>query len=252
MPRPRTATDAEILEGAARAIARLGPGRLTLADVAREVGLSPATLLQRFGSKRGLLLALAGNAAGTVDACFAAARRATGSSLGALLSAATEMARHVESPEALANHLAFLQVDLSDPDFHTLALALAQRTLAGYETLLRDAVTAGELVPCDIAPLARSIQAMTGGSLINWAIHRQGGVLDWVHADLDSLLAPYRRVSEAPGASSPRPAPRTRHRPLAARAALAPSCVAAPELSPQPPSPSLQPRPRRRNTPGTN
>ncbi|MCA1563440.1 MAG: TetR/AcrR family transcriptional regulator, partial [Acidobacteria bacterium] len=41
---------------AIQVMARLGPVRLTLADVAREIGLSPATLVQRFGSKRGLLL----------------------------------------------------------------------------------------------------------------------------------------------------------------------------------------------------
>ena len=58
-PRPRAASDADILDATARAMARLGPARLTLADVAREAGLSPATLVQRFGSKRGLLLAVA-------------------------------------------------------------------------------------------------------------------------------------------------------------------------------------------------
>ena len=47
-----------------RAIARLGPARLTLADVATDVGVSPAAIVQRFGSKRALLLATAADAAG--------------------------------------------------------------------------------------------------------------------------------------------------------------------------------------------
>jgi AcrR family transcriptional regulator len=59
MPRARSVPDAEILKAAARVIGRNGPLKLTLADVGREVGLAPATLLQRFGSKRGLRLALA-------------------------------------------------------------------------------------------------------------------------------------------------------------------------------------------------
>src|SRR5262245_45373389 len=84
MPRPRTATDAAILEAAHRVIARLGPARVTLADVGREAGLSPATLVQRFGSKRGLLLALARAAAGSVGDCFAAVRAAHASPLAAL------------------------------------------------------------------------------------------------------------------------------------------------------------------------
>ncbi|MET8542281.1 helix-turn-helix domain-containing protein, partial [Kitasatospora sp. NPDC004799] len=57
MPRPRTTSDAEILAATARAIGIHGPGRLTLAHVGAEAGVSPATLSQRFGSKRGLLLA---------------------------------------------------------------------------------------------------------------------------------------------------------------------------------------------------
>jgi len=212
MPRPRTATDADILEGTIRAISRVGPGRLTLTEVGREVGLSPATLLQRFGSKRGLLLALAEHAATSIDDCFAAARRAAGSPLAALLVAATDMAKHVESPEALANHLAFLQIDLSDPAFHALALSGARRTLAGYEVLLREAISIGELTPCDVAHLARAIQAMTGGSLISWAIHRDGRLLDWVQTDLEALLGPHRRLGAVPLEQPARPAPRARHR----------------------------------------
>jgi len=58
-PRPRLASDEDILMAAFRAIARLGPARLTLADVAREAGVSAAALVQRFGSKRALLRAAA-------------------------------------------------------------------------------------------------------------------------------------------------------------------------------------------------
>ena len=50
-PRPKTASDAAILDAAARLLAGSGPARMRLEDVAREVGLSPATLLLRFKSK---------------------------------------------------------------------------------------------------------------------------------------------------------------------------------------------------------
>jgi AcrR family transcriptional regulator len=241
MPRPRTASDVEILEAASRTISRVGPGRLTLADVAGEVGLSPATLIQRFRSKRGLLLALARHAVGTIDECFASVRRGAGSPVGALLAAATEMAQQVESPEALANHLAFLQIDLSDPTFHAVALAGAQRTLAGYDALLREAIAAGEIAPCDTGALSRAIQAIAGGSLINWAIHRDGAVLDWLRADLDVLLGPYRRPRPGSADVVPRAAPRTRH-----NAGIAPG----ESLGRGAPSTEMRPRPRRRDDAG--
>lgn len=244
MPRPRTATDGEILQGAARAISRVGPARLTLTEVGREVGLSPAGLLQRFGSKRGLLLALAERAVGSVDAWFAVARDQAESPLGALRIAAAEGARHVESPQALANHLAFLQVDLADPEFHQVALDGARRTRLAYEALLREAVALGELIPCDIGGIARAIQALTSGSLITWAIHRDGSVLDWVRTDLDALIAPYRATTPPARAGGERAAPRARHatrRPTGSYAPSAGTTDTRPSDGPEPNAPPAAP-----------
>jgi AcrR family transcriptional regulator len=191
-PRPRTISDEDVLAAAQRAISRIGPARLTLADVAREAGLHPATLVQRFGSKRGLLLALARQAAGSVDACFAAVRAAHASPLEALLAAATEMTRYTNTPDEMANHLAWLQIDLSDPDFYEPMLENSTRMLAGYQALVGDAVRAGELARCDTQALARAIWALAGGSLITWAVYREGGAYTWVRRDLLTLLDPYR------------------------------------------------------------
>jgi AcrR family transcriptional regulator len=201
-PRPRTVPDERILAATGRIIGRLGPARFTLADVAREVGLAPATLVQRFGSKRGLLLALAASSIEFVDACFAQIRAEHPSPLAALRVAATHMAGMVESPESLANHLAFLQLDLSDPEFHALALDNHRRLERGYRALLDDAVAAGELAPCDTARLARAVGAMAGGSLIGWAIARDGDVVSHVRADVETLLAPYATPHATPHATA--------------------------------------------------
>jgi AcrR family transcriptional regulator len=191
-PRPRTVTDDEILSATARAMSKVPPTRFTLADVAREVGLAPATLVQRFGSKRGLLLALSSQSAASMDACFDAVRQAHASPLEALLSAATEMARFSATPEELANSLAYLQIDLSDPDFHRHILDSSRAMQRGYRALLEDAVAAGELTPCDTKRLARAVEAVAAGSLIGWAIHRSGKAEAWVRQDLETVLSPYR------------------------------------------------------------
>ena len=200
-PRPRTIDDAAILEAAGRIISRQGPARFTLADVAREVGLSAATLVQRFGSKRGLMLALACSARDSVDACFNAVRASNRSPLAAVLAAGTEMTRYVNSPEEMANHLAFLQTDLSDPDFYAVMLDNSRRIIAGYRRLLDEAVAARELVRCDTARLARAVDALAGGSLIGWAVSREGTAETWVRHDLNTLLEPYRLKART-GASS--------------------------------------------------
>ena len=192
-PRPRTVDDHAILHAAAMTISRRGPSNFTLADVAKAVNLSPATLVQRFGSKRGLMLALAEQGVTGVEACFAAVRAAHAAPLDALMAAATEMTRHVDTPEEMANHLAFLQIDLSDPDFYRLMLENSTRILAGYKALLDEAIAVGQLVPCDTRRLAAAVGAMAGGSLIAWAVMREGTAEQFVRRDLQTLLAPYRR-----------------------------------------------------------
>ena len=191
-PRPRTIDDDAILEAAGRIISRHGPAKFTLADIGAEVGLSAAALVRRFGSKRGLMLALARSARDSVDACFDLVRASHASPLAALLAAATEMTRYVSSPEEMSNHLAFLQTDLSDPDFYAVMLENSRRIVAGYGRLLDEAVTARELVPCDTARLARAVDAVAGGSLISWAVHRKGTAESYVRHDLETLLEPYR------------------------------------------------------------
>ena len=173
-----------------RAVSRLGPARLTLAEVAREAGLSPATLLQRFGSKRILLLAVAKQGAGGAAECFTRLRAAHRSPLAALQAVLEEVASRCESPEALANNLAFLEIDLTDPEFHRLALQNSRQTLAGYRELLDDAVAAGEIARCNSARMARALSAMAGGSLLNWAILREGTLTEWLRADIEMLLGP--------------------------------------------------------------
>ena len=193
-PRTRTISDATILAATARMISCVGPTRLTLADVGAEVGLAPATLLQRFGSKRGLLIALVEQGVASVDRCFVDVRTASSSALTAVIKAASDLAEHVRTPEELANNLAFFQIDLSDPEFHRLALEHSRRVRAGYRLLLDDAIIEGDLVECDTAALASALQAVAAGSLLNWAIHRDGSVATWVRADIETLVAPYRKL----------------------------------------------------------
>jgi len=191
--RPRTVSDEHLINATIRVMSRLGPVKLTLAAIAKEAGVTAATLVQRFGSKRALMLKLSADAATFADACFDMVRAAhPDSPLDAVFAAGTAMTQHMGTPEELANSLAFLQIDISDPDFHKHTLEMSKKHLAGYRALLKEAIAAGELKPHDTARMARAINAMSGGSLIAWAILREGTAEKWVRRDLETLLAPYR------------------------------------------------------------
>ena len=192
-PRPRTVSDEDLINATMRVMSRLGPVKLTLAEVAKEAGVTAATLVQRFGSKRAMMLKSSADAAGSADACFAMVRAAhPRSPLAAIYAAATAMTEHMGTPEELANSLAFLQIDISDPDFHAHTLEMSKKHVAGYRALLKDAIAAGELEPHDTLRMARAINAIAGGSLIAWAIFREGTAERWVRRDVETLLSPYR------------------------------------------------------------
>ncbi len=79
-------------------------------------------------------------------------------------------------------------MDLFDPDFHRHALAHSRGMRSGIKALLDEAVEAGELLRTDTDSLARAVQAMMGGSLLQWAIDREGKAADRLTEDLGALL----------------------------------------------------------------
>lgn len=200
-PRPRTVSDAAILDATRRLMGELGPTRFTLAAVATEVGLAPATLVQRFGSKRGLLLAVADPGGEDPSRALVAQLRARHRSpLARLRGFLAGFAALGPSPAVLANNLAFLQIDLTDPDFHAVALRVARANEAEVEALVREAIDAGELRRAEPRPLARALLAVSGGALLSWGILREGSARDSILRDVDLVLAGWRRK---PGDAKP-------------------------------------------------
>lgn len=195
-PRPRETSDAEILAATGRVMQRRSPTELTLADVAKEAGVVPATLIQRFGTKRGLLLALRRTAPDSVPQQFAAGRAKHKSPLTALIELYVECSAFAPTPEAMANGLAYLQIDLTDSEFHATTLAQFLATRDETRKFLDKAVAARELQKCDTAQLARLIQHVNGGAMLSWAVYREGSIAAWVRRDLESLLRPYRWVRQ--------------------------------------------------------
>jgi AcrR family transcriptional regulator len=198
-PRPRTVSDEEILAATVRMMGRVGPVRLTLARVAREVGLGPATLVQRFGSKRNLLLSVARQGAGAEGDLVRRVREREGSALGAARAFLLCFAGLAASPKEMANHLAFLQIDLTDAAFHRITSRLFRANEAALAGMLAEARHDGELVCGDPAELARLLLAVVNGSLLTWAVYREGPATAWLARDLELALAPHLPPKRASG-----------------------------------------------------
>jgi AcrR family transcriptional regulator len=191
-PRRRKVSDDEICEAAQRAMQERGPHDLTLADIAAEAGVTPGLLVQRFGSKRVLLLALSERFARSAPALFAELKAAHPKPLAALRGYAACMADLASTPDALSRNLAYLQIDLTDQAFRAHLLANARATRREMEALLRAAIAAGELRK-DVNPrrLARTIEAVVSGSLMTWACYREGSAVAWIRREVDAVLEPH-------------------------------------------------------------
>ena len=190
--RPRKVSDDDVFMGAYTAMQRLGPNELTLADIAEEAGVTAGALVQRFGSKRALLLKIAEQFSGGTAAMFAGLRQANRSPLAAIRAYADCMAGMAATPEALIRNFSYLQIDLTDPEFRAHFARSARATRAELQKLIKEAITAGELVrSTDPRQLARTIEAIIGGSMMSWAHYQEGTAAKWIRDDLNAILKPY-------------------------------------------------------------
>jgi AcrR family transcriptional regulator len=192
-PRRRKAEDVDVFAALVRVMLRCGPAELTLRAIAEEAGVTAGALVQRFGSKRALLLAHARRAAATGDIGFGAERDdGTASPLQTLRSAAEVHARLAESPRAALRNLAYLQNDLADPPLRRHLLRLKRTARARYEQLLAAALAAGELrADTDVQSLARMIEVTLDGSFLAWTLYREGAAAEWLREDFEAMLRPY-------------------------------------------------------------
>ncbi len=192
MARPRLVSDDAILDATRQVLAESGPVKLTLATVGARVGLAPPTLMQRFGSKRGLLLASAARSPLMVLREVEEAEARNTSPLATVRDFALTSVAHIKHREELGNGLWFVQLDVADPEFQRHAQAHSAAIVNSCARLYRAAEEAGELRPdTDVQALARHTLVCFNGALQVWAVNGWGSLTEFVAEQLDLMLAPY-------------------------------------------------------------
>lgn len=173
-PRPRTTDDKAVITAAARLLAERGADALTFAEVSKRCGLAPPTLVQRFGSRAGLLAAVASGLASQVPEVFG--RRPGGPALAALRQGLARCALLQAAALALA------------PGTDTSAFSAALRREIAHCLLL--AIETRELPRVDVARLARTLQIVFAGAVATAALEQRAAVEE-VDAAIVSQLAEY-------------------------------------------------------------
>ncbi len=190
--RPRKIDDAELIEAFYRVHLRKGPTSWTLADVAMEAGVVPATLVQRFHSKIGLMAAAIDLGAEELEGLAVQSLEMAGSPLAALHATLPILSRGIENPAMMANSLAQLHVELAHEELRPKVQAYTVRIVEVFQTLVAAAIGEGKLQGIDVERLGQVIYTTWSGALVTYAIAGEGSLTAWVSAAIDQMLAPYK------------------------------------------------------------
>lgn len=164
--RPRTVTDEAILDAALAVMAHGGPGAVTFASVSKAVGLSPATLVQRYSSKEAFVRAALLRAWDHLDALTAKVDAEEAVSPEGAIAMLVRMFPSQAGEDDYAEGLLILREDMRDP-------VLRARGVAWGEALASDL---GRRLTDDRAEqkrLGRLMASQWQGAQIWWAFSRK-------------------------------------------------------------------------------
>ena len=188
MPRQRTIPDQDLLDAALLVIRAAGPEALTFAAAAQESGLAASTIVQRFGTKAGLLRAALLRAWDLLDEQTAAAVATAGPGPAGVVALLAGLSGSYEAHD-FADQLRVLREDLRDP----VLRERGQRWLAllGQEVQRRLEPTAPE-------GIGDLVVAHWQGTLTIWGFTRSTPLADAVRTALTDLLTHLRIDANGP------------------------------------------------------
>lgn len=175
MPRRRTISDEVLLDHALAVLHDVGPDGLTFGAVAERAGLAASTIVQRFGSKPGLLHAALLRAWDRLDDDTSAAVAATGRGATGVIDLLVQLSGQYEAHD-YADQLRILREDLRDP-------VLTDRGRA-WLTVLADEIEAR--IPGVSGML---VLAQWQGTLTVWSFTRDAPMEVMVRRNLREFLA---------------------------------------------------------------
>ena len=180
MPRKRTIPDEALLGAALGIVHRSGPGALSFATLAAQVGLAGSTIVQRFGTKANLLRAALLLAWDRLDANTRTAASDASADTDGVVDMLVALSGQYEAHD-YADQLLVLREDLRDPVLRARGEAWIVALVDAIEQRLTDA-------PGGYDGLGELIVAHWQGTLTVWSFTRPGPIQPFVRRSLDVLF----------------------------------------------------------------
>lgn len=182
MARPRTVTDEAILDATALVMGQAGRTGTTFASVAATTGLSPATLVQRYGTKDELIRAALLRAWDQLDASTIVADELAPVDAEGAVVLLVAMSGDEADQERFADGLLLLHEDMRDP-------VPRARGAAWGEMLAHILGRRLSTEPAEQRRLGRLMASQWQGAILWWGFSRQGTLASYVGEQLRDWCA---------------------------------------------------------------
>lgn len=184
VPRSKRKTDDEVLDELLPTILVAGLDRITLEEMGAAVGLSSSTLLQRFGSRWGVIEAALDRSTDALEQTLAEPPPEGADPREALIDWLADLARPVADKRRLVGSLQVLGRDI--------LVAARNRQARRHLGLMRQRIESA-LVDMGFDPAAATSQALVveahwHGLVVQWALHGHGTLDAWIRHGLMTLL----------------------------------------------------------------
>lgn len=182
MARPRKISDEDVVEAVAAALARDGPAALTFASASEATGLSPASLVQRYGNRDALLRAALLWMWDQLDLETAAADATQPVNAEGAIAMVMRLSSGFGAGDDPGQGLLLLREDYRDPVLRARGAAWQRALSAALGRRL-----SGD--PADHERIGRLLAAQWQGAVIWWGFSRDGSLRSYLRRELRDWLS---------------------------------------------------------------
>lgn len=182
MARTKTKPDVDVLDAALGLMRQHGPDALTFATLSERSGLSPATLVQRFGTKANLKRAALFRAWDALDALTADLIAASPRTPQGAIAILVGLSGNYGEIDAYAEGLLMLREDFRDPQLRARGVAWRGTLVKGLDACFAD-------IPNAQRNIGALLASQWQGCLLWWGFEAKERVDAYVERELRGLVA---------------------------------------------------------------
>lgn len=189
MPRTKIMADVAVLKLIVEVIIEKGATTFSLQDLSKKTGLSPATLLQRFGSKKNILHRAIELANEDLKQKLNNSASDSKSIIQQIINIYLDLSLSFSKPADIANGLDILKLDILEKKLNDLTRNYYKIRRNKIYTLIKLAQKQQEiLINHGAKEIAWNLECLWQGSIMLWALTGSGELKKWLKSRFTSYL----------------------------------------------------------------